>query len=500
MPVTPQPRSPAGPAGALATAEGGSPSHLGLALLVVAVSQLMVLVNTTIVTMALPHIRAALNFSTSGLVWVVNLYGLIFGGLLLLGGRVGDIFGRRRTLIFGLGLFSAASLFGGVAQDQVWLLTARAAQGIAAALIAPAALALIVTNFPEGRPRRRATSLYASISALGGAVGLMAGALLITYASWRWTFIVNVPVGVVLALSVPLALKESPRQWGPFDFPGALTAAGGVIALVYGLSVAAPSGSYDVSHWTRPEVIAALAGAVVLLLTFVAIEARTSHPLLPLRILASRSRSAGYLTAGAVGFAIFGVLFFATLFLQDVWRYSALKSGVAYLPWIVAFIVASAASAQLLPRVGPRPLMVAGSLFGAGGLCWLSRAAVSGSYLGDMFGPFLISAFGLGLLSVPFVVLAISGVEPADSGEASSVLNVAPPLGGSVGIAALGTVAWTAAAHQIHSVQAGGAAVTFRYGLATGFDLAFLVAAGVALTVLIIAVAVLRVPAASGGE
>jgi MFS family permease len=309
-------------------------NRLGLALLVIAVSQLMVLMDTTIVTMALPRIQSALGFSTTGLLWVVNLYGLIFGGLLLLGGRAGDILGRRRVLTAGLALFSAASLLGGVAQDKAWLLAARAAQGAGAALIAPAALALIITNFPEGPQRGRATSVYASVSALASAVGLVAGGLLVTYASWRWTLIVNAPIGIVLAIAAPLVLTEPARQPGQLDLPGAVTAAGGIAALVYGLSAAAPSGAFDVSHWASANVIAALAGAVVLLVAFAAIEARSSHPLLPLRILADRNRSAGYLSAAAVGVVIFAVLYFATLFFQEVWGYSALKSSVAYLPWI----------------------------------------------------------------------------------------------------------------------------------------------------------------------
>jgi MFS family permease len=470
-------------------------SRRGLALAVIAVSQLVVLMGTTMVTMSLPRIQSALGFSATGLLWVVNLYGLIFGGLLLLGGRVGDILGRRRVLIAGLVLFSAASLLGGVAQDKGWLLAARAAQGAGAALIAPAALALIITNFPQGPHRSRATSVYAAVSALAAAVGLVAGGLLVTYASWRWTLIVTAPPGIVLALAAPLVLTEPARQSGRLDLPGAVTAAGGIAALVYGLSAAAPSGAFDVSHWASANVIAALAGAVVLLVAFAAIEARSSHPLLPLRILADRNRSAGYLSAAAVGVVIFAVLYFATLFFQEVWGYSALRSSVAYLPWIAAFSVGAAASTQLLPRIGPRPLMVTGSLSGAGGMYWLSRAGVNDSYAGHVLGPFIIAAFGLSLVSVPFVALGLRRVRPADSGEAAGVVNVAPLVGGSVGLAALGTVAWTTAARQIHATQAGGAAATFRYALATGFDRAFLAAAGVALAITVLAVTLIRVRA-----
>jgi MFS family permease len=350
MTVTSETRSVAGRVTALYRQAGNAGQHrLGLALLVIAVSQLIVLMGTTIVTMSLPRIQSALGFSATGLLWVVNLYGLIFGGLLLSGGRVGDILGRRRVLTAGLVLFSAASLLGGLAPDKAWLLAARAAQGVGAAFIAPAALALIVANFPQGPQRSRATSVYASVSALATAVGLVAGGLLTTYASWRWTLIITAPIGLVLALAAPLVLKEPARQPGRFDLPGAVTAAGGIAALVYGLSAAAPSGAFDVSHWASAKVIAALAGAVVLLVAFAAIEARSSHPLLPLRILADRNRSAGYLSAAAVGVVIFAVLYFATLFFQEVWGYSALKSSVAYLPWIAAFGIGAAPAPHRAP-------------------------------------------------------------------------------------------------------------------------------------------------------
>jgi hypothetical protein len=265
--------------------------------------------------------------------------------------------------------------------------------------------------------------------------------------------------------------------------------------LVYGLSAAAPSGAFDVSHWASASVIAALAGAAVLLAALAAVEARSSHPLLPLPILADRNRSAGYLSAAAVGVVTFAVLYFATLFFQQVWGYPALKSSGAYLPWIAAFGIGAAASTQLLPRTGPRPLMIAGSLSAAGGMYWLSRTGADDSYLGHVLGPFIIAALGLSLVAVPFVALALSRVRQADSGAAASVVNVAPPVGGAVGIAALGTVAWTTAAQQIHVTQAGGAAATYRHALATGFDRAFLAAAAVAPAISILAVALIRVRA-----
>jgi MFS family permease len=271
------------------TARGGS-RRLGLALLVIATAQLMVVLDGTIVNVALPHIQQALGFSGTGLEWVVNAYAITFGGLLLLGGRAGDILGRRRVFVAGLLLFSAASLFGGFATSQAWLLTARAVQGVGGAVIAPTALALISTNFPQGQERNRAFSVYAAMAGAGAAAGLVLGGLLTIYASWRWVFFVNVPIGVLVAAAAPRVLTESPRRPGRIDWAGAVTGCGGVALLVYGLSKAA-TGADGVSHWGDAQVVASLTAAVVLLVSFVLIEMRSSHPLLPMRVLAERNRA-----------------------------------------------------------------------------------------------------------------------------------------------------------------------------------------------------------------
>src|SRR5580704_2323712 len=266
-------------ASSAAVISSGAPSRrLGLALAVIATAQLMVVLDATIVNVALPHIQRALGFSGTGLEWVVNAYALTFGGLLLLGGRAGDILGRRRMFIAGIVLFSLASLAGGFATTQAWLLAARAAQGVGAAVIAPTALALITTTFPEGPPRNRAMGVYPAMSIGGAAVGLMAGGLLTTYLSWRWVLFVNVPIGAIVALTAPRALAGSPGRRGRFDFPGAITSTAGLAALVYGLTSAATSQN-GVSHWGDTKVIAALTAAVVLLAAFIAIEAHSEHPL-----------------------------------------------------------------------------------------------------------------------------------------------------------------------------------------------------------------------------
>ncbi len=498
-----------------ADAAGAAGPRLGLALVVIATAQLMVVLDATIVNVALPHIQRALGFSGSGLEWVVTAYALAFGGLLLLAGRAGDLLGRRKVFIAGLLLFSAASLAGGFATSQAWLLAARAVQGAGAAIIAATALALIATTFPEGPPRNRAMGVYSAMSVAGGAVGLIAGGVLTTYASWRWVLFVNVPIGLA-ALAAPRVLGQSPRQEGRFDLPGAVTASGGLAALVYGLSNAAttPDG---VSHWADAKVVASLAASALLLAAFAVIEARSKNPLLPLRLLRDRDRTGANLIMLCVGTVIFGMFFFLTVFMQSVWGYSALKTGVAYLPLTAAIMVSSGAAAQLVARVGARPLLLAGSPAVAGGLYWLSRISEHGSYAGAVLGPMLVIAVGLGLLFVPLTLVAMSRVRDEESGVAASLRNTGQQVGGSIGLAVLGTVAWTVVANSTgattaHGTTAAGraghparpsqAALTaiYHHALATGFSRAFLVAAGVMVLAWIITIVAIRIQRADLGE
>jgi EmrB/QacA subfamily drug resistance transporter len=490
-----------------ATGQAGTTSarrHLGLALLVIATAQLMVVLDASIVYVALPHIQAALGFSGSGLEWVVNAYALTLGGLLLLGGRAGDLLGRRRMFVIGLLLFSAASLAGGLATSQAWLLTARAVQGAGGAVVAPTALALIATTFPEGRARSRAMGVYAAMSVAGAAVGLIAGGLLVTYASWRWVLFVNVPIGIPVALAALVVLPATARaRAGRFDLPGAITGTAGIAALVYGLSAAAP-GSAGTSHWGDANVVAALAAAAALLAAFAIIETRSRHALLPVRLLRSRDRLGAYLIMLGVGTAIFGVFFFVTLYVQEVWGYSALRTGVAFLPMTAAMFVTSGAAAGLVARIGARPLLLAGAAVSAGGMYWLSRLTEHGSYAAGLLGPTLAVGAGIGLLIVPLQLLALARVAAGDSGAAASVLNVGRQVGGSIGLAVLGTVAWTVVADNVraHAAAARTAAPTaasgwqpaaYRSALAAGFDRAFLVGAGLAVLILVIALAAIRV-------
>jgi EmrB/QacA subfamily drug resistance transporter len=497
--------------GAAADGAGGVSvrRHLGLALVVIATAQLMVVLDATIVNVALPDVQRALHFSGTGLEWVVNAYALTFGGLLLLGGRAGDILGRRRVFVAGIILFSVASLLGGFATTQAWLLAARALQGIGGAIIAPTALSLVTTTFPEGPPRNRAMGVYAAMSIGGAAVGLIAGGVLTTYLSWRWVLFVNVPIGIIVALIAPRALADSPRRPGRFDLPGAVTSTLGLAALVYGLTSAATSPN-GVSHWGDTKVIVSLAAAVVLLATFIVIEARSPHALMPLRIFRNRDRSAANLIMLCIGTAMFGMFFFLTIFVQTVWGYTAVKTGVSFLPMVGAIMVMAGVSAALVPRIGARPLLLAGSVIAAGGMFWLSRITEHSSYATGLLGPMLVTAAGLGMLFMPLTLVALSRVPERDAGLAASLPNVGQQVGGSIGLALLGTVAWTVVSNTARSSGAAAAAAAraghppagtpaqvkaaiYHHALAVGFARGFEVSAGIMLLALLVTIVAIRV-------
>jgi EmrB/QacA subfamily drug resistance transporter len=431
--------------------DGGTGSkHLGLALFVISVAQLMVVLDATIVNVALPSIQNALGFSGASLEWVVTAYTLTFGGLLLLGGRMGDVLGRRRVFVGGILLFSVASLAGGFAQASWWLLAARGLQGVGAAVMAATSLSLITTNFPEGRERNRAMGVYAAMSGAGAAIGLIAGGLLTDYASWRWVLFVNVPIGLLCAFAAPRALVESERQRGRFDVPGALSATAGVMLLVYGLTHGSPTQKVvngkpvSVSHWTDPATIVTLVLSVVLLVTFVVIERRSPHALMPLRIFRNLSRSGAYLVSLFVGTAMFGMFFFLTIFVQRVWGYSPLRTGVAFLPVSAGIVVVAGISSQLMSKMSARSLMIPGVLLAAAGMFWLSFVDEHSHYAGGLLGPMLVTAAGLGLAFVPLTLVAVAGVDNEEAGLASGLLNTGQQVGGSIGLAVLGTVVFTA--------------------------------------------------------
>ena len=399
------------------------PRHLGLALLVIATAQLMIVLDATIVNVALPHIQRALGFSGSGLEWVVTAYALAFGSLLLLGGRLGDIFGRRRIFITGIAIFSVGSLLGGFANSEWWLLTARALQGSGGALAAPTALALIATTFPMGPPRNRALGVYAGMSGAGGAIGLLLGGILTTYVSWRWVFFVNVPIGAFVIALAPIALAPSrlvattARLSQRLDIPGVITSTAGLALLVYGLTHAA-AGQDGVSHWGDPATIATLVSSAILLIAFVFIERRSTHAELPLHLLKSRRRSGAYVLMLLLGTALFSVFFFLTIYIQTVWGYSAIRSGLAWIPFPIALIGINIYVARsLVTRIGVRPLLLVGPLLATVGYIWLSRLSVTGSYWSDLFVPMMVLAAGLGCMFVPLTLSVVSHVAESGAGR-----------------------------------------------------------------------------------
>lgn len=416
--------------------------HPGLALAIIAASQLMVVLDATIVNIALPHIRTALGFSTESLTWVLNAYTLTFGGLLLLGGRAGDILGRRRVFIFGLALFTFASFLGGLATSEWWLLSARALQGIGGAIVTPTALALITTNFEEGPERNRAFGVFAAVSGSGAAIGLLAGGMLTSWLSWRWVLFVNVPIGIAIALIAPMYLNESEKHPGRFDLSGAVSSTVGMSALVYGFIRAASKG------WHDNVAIASFGVALLLLALFFVIENRSAQPITPLHMFANRNRSASYVVMLSLAGALFSMFFFLTLFVQNVLGYSPLKAGFAFLPVSVGVIVSAQIASKQLIKVGPKPFMMAGAVLAVGGLFWLSQIKAGSGYIDGLLGPMVVFALGMGFLFVPLTVLAVAGVQPHESGSASGLLNVMQQVGGTIGLAILTTAFATASNHE----------------------------------------------------
>jgi EmrB/QacA subfamily drug resistance transporter len=455
-------------AGGAEIADSAGSRHLGLALAVISVAQLMLVLDELIVNTALPHVQRALHFSGTSLEWIVTGYAITFGGLLLLGGRAGDVFGRRRMFITGIVVFSLSSMLAGLATSEAWLIGARAAQGVGAALAAPAALSLIAVTFPEGKHRTRALSMYAAMTGMGGAIGLIAGGLLTTYATWRWVFFVNIVIGVPLVLATRAAIPETKRHPRKFDLPGTITGSLGFALLVYGLSRGA-TGPNGVSHWGDPTTVLALACAVAALISFVVIESRTSEPLLPLRIFRNRNRVGVYLMLLLLAAAFFGMFFFVTLFMQTVWGYSAIRSGSGFLPFIVTFIVVSGICSQIVPRIGVRVPLTIGTPLAAVAMFWLSRVGVDSGYVAGIMLPLILFAIGAGFIFVPLTMTLVAGISDEDSGVASSMFNAGQQVGGAVGLATIGTIAWTSFNHHVqaslsHLESIGHAGVSVRPG------------------------------------
>jgi EmrB/QacA subfamily drug resistance transporter len=450
-------------------------------LAIVAVAQFMVVLDASIVNVALPTIKRDVGFSEQSLSWILNAYTLIFGGFLLLGGRAADRLGRRRLFMAGIGLFAAASLVCGVSQSEGELLVARGFQGLGGAMVSPAALSIILTTFAEGPERNRALSVWGAIAGAGGAVGLLLGGVLVQLLSWRWVFFVNVPIGAVVLALAPRIIPESRAAVAKsgYDVQGAVTITLGTIALVFTLIKA------DSWGWTSGRTIVGFVVAAVLIVAFLVIERRQEDPLVPLRIFSNRSLSAADATLLLVVAALFGMFFFLTLYLQQVLGFSALKTGVAYLPLSLTLIGSSAVASGFVDRFTPKPILVAGLLISTGGFVFLTTVSGHGDYASHVVPAMVILGIGMGMSFVPVTIAGTSGVAPEDSGVASGLLNTTQQVGGSLGLAILSSVATSRTTSALHTGLALPAALTH------GFKGAFIVAAvlcaaGAAFTTLLL--------------
>jgi EmrB/QacA subfamily drug resistance transporter len=465
-------------------------SHANLVLGVILTCQLMVVLDATIVNVALPQMQQALGFSRSGLSWVLNAYTLTFGGLLLLGARAGDLLGRRRIFVAGIAVFILASLLGGFAPSSGLLLAARTLQGVGAAFAAPSSLALLTTMFSEPRDRVRALGLFTAVSVGGGAIGLIMGGLLTEWASWRWVMFVNVPIGLAVILVGLGVLPETQRRPGTFDLPGAVFSTLGMGGLVYGFVRAASDGWSD-----RLSLFSFLAGAV-LLTAFVLAELRAEQPITPLGLFRDRSRTSANVARGLLFAGMFGLFFFLTQFLQDVLGYSSLKAGFAFLPLpVTVFLVSQLTSRVLLDRVNGKALMLIGVTLGSTGFAF-ATSLDSGSAYPHVLASLLLFALGNGLSFVPLTQAALEGVPAKDAGAASGLVNVTQQLGGTLGVAILVTV-FGHFSRNADTTLGASAAVRAQEVFTAGASHAFLAAAVFLVAALVLVAAGVRSPSTS---
>jgi EmrB/QacA subfamily drug resistance transporter len=435
-----------------------------LALGVIAVAQLMVVLDASIVNIALPSAQNSLHISNANRQWVVTAYALAFGGLLLLGGRVADFIGRKRAFVIGLIGFGAASAIGGIAQNQGELFAARGLQGAFAALMAPAALSLITITFTAPRERAKAFAVYGGISGGGAALGLILGGVLTEYASWRWTLLVNTPIAIATAIAALLVVRESRAEGKPhYDIPGVITSTLGLVALVYGFTKANESG------WSASSTVALLIAAVVLLAAFVVIEKNTAEPLLPPRVFTERNRAGAFLVSLLIGLALFGMFLFLVYYMQGTLHYSALKSGLAFLPFSAGIVVAAGLASGLLPRIGPRPLMAGGTAAAAVAMAWFTQIKVDSSFTTHVLPAEIVMSLGIGFAFVALSSTALVGVADRDAGVASALVNTTQQVGGSLGTALLNTIAASATIHYIRGHGANSASVAAVHGYTVAF-------------------------------
>jgi EmrB/QacA subfamily drug resistance transporter len=473
-----------------------SPSNGLIVLTLLSMTQFILVIDVSIVNVALNSIQQALSFSESNLQWILSAYTLTFGGLLLLGGRAGDLLGRRRVFMAGLVIFTLGSAMCGFSQSELMLILARALQGVGAAMISPGALSILMTTFPEGSQRNRALGVWGAIAGVGGAVGVLAGGILVQYLSWRWIFLVNIPIGLFVLLLTPRFIKESRGTvGGKLDISGSVSITAGLALLIYGLTHA------ETTSWTDPVTVGALIASVVLIVGFVVIEARVKDPILPLGIFRIRSVTGANVVGFLLGSSIFATFFFLSLYMQQVLGIDPLGVGLRYLLLAGVIIVSAGASQALVTRFGVRPILAIGMLLLAVGLLYFTNLRVDGTYLRDLVPGFVLAGVGLGFAFVPVSIAALQGVTGPLAGAASGLINTSQQVGGAVGVAVLSTIAGTVANDHINSAAkaasaAGGSAskaaeAATRQGLVDGFQAAFYVAAitaliGLACTVLLI--------------
>jgi EmrB/QacA subfamily drug resistance transporter len=447
----------------------------------------MIVLDMTVVNIALPSIARGLHFSAANLSWVLNAYALTFGGLLLLGGRAGDILGRRRVFMAGLAIFTGASLAGGLAMTGPWLLAARAVQGIGGAIATPAVLAMIISNFPGERERTRALGIFTGVAMGGASLGLVLGGIITEWVSWRWVLFINVPIGLAVLASAPRFLAESPRQPGRFDITGAVTSTAGMSVLVYAFIRAASNG------WGDRLTLGAFAVAAILLASFLVNESRSPHPITPLHLFADAGRAGSYVARLLLVAGMFGMFFFLTQFVQEVLGFSPLQAGFAFVPMTGALFAVSRSAPRLIPRFGVKPLMVAGLVPVVTGMSWLAHISPATSYLPGILGPMLLLGAGMGLTFVPLTVASLHNVRPEDSGAAASMVNVTQQVGGALGLAILVTVFGHASRVAMrHPIPGDGPVAEAHQVLAHGMASSFTVAAIFDVCALIVIIVVIR--------
>jgi EmrB/QacA subfamily drug resistance transporter len=463
---------------ALAEAPPASGGGSGLALAVIAVAQLMLVFDATILNIALPSIQADFNVAPADLTWLVTIYALVFGGLLLVGGRAGDLYGRRRVFRIGLVVFTLASLLGGLAQNETTLVVARALQGVGAAIAAPTALALIFTTFTDETSRNKALGIYGGMGGLGSTVGLLLGGVLTEYAHWRWVLLINVPLAVLVLVGTTV-LAEGDRERGRMDIPGAVTATLGLTALVYAINRAGTEG------WTDALTLGCFAAGAVLLVAFLAIQRSSPVAMMPLRIIRDSNRAGANLILFLVGVAMFAMFYFLTLYMQGVKGYSAMATGVAYLPFAVAVgLSAGALGPQLLKRLSVKVVTAIGLAFTAAGLVWFSQMSATSSYTTVLLPGMVVTGIGLGQVFVATTIAGVAGVRDEDTGVASGLVNISQEVGGALGLAVLATIAAKVTADA-----------TLPDSVTDGYSVAFLTGAVMIAAAIVIALLTIKAKA-----